>query len=76
MVRRLRARCASAEGDHALAEALLSEILEVAPASTDDEGQAATLLELGLVAERQGRLFDARDRYEKALRLDEVLAKT
>lgn len=73
MVKRLRAQIASAEGNFTLAESLLSEILQGAPTSTDDEGQAATLLELGLVAERQGRLLDARGRYENALRLDEAM---
>jgi tetratricopeptide (TPR) repeat protein len=72
--KRLRAQIASAEGDFDVAKALLKEVLNLAPKTADDDGQAATHVELGLLAERQGDLDAAKIRYEKALRLDDELA--
>lgn len=72
--KRLRAQIASAEGDFDVAKALLEEVLDLAPKTADDEGQAATHVELGLLAERQGDLDAAKTRYEEALRLDDELA--
>lgn len=71
--KRLRAQIASAEGDHEVAQALLEEVLRSAPMSADDDGKAATHLELGLLAERRGDLATARTRYKEALRLDDEL---
>jgi tetratricopeptide (TPR) repeat protein len=74
IAKRLRAQIASAEGDHDIAQVLLEEVLAVAPMTSDDEGRAATLVELGLLAERRGDLVTAKARYEEALRLDDDLA--
>jgi tetratricopeptide (TPR) repeat protein len=71
--KRLRAQIASADGDFDVAKALLEQVLTVAPMTADDEGQAATHVELGLLAERQGDLDAAKARYEEALRLDDEL---
>lgn len=74
IAKRLRAQIASAEGDHDIAQTLLEEVLAVAPTTSDDEGRAATQVELGLLAERRGDLATAKARYEEALRLDDDLA--
>lgn len=70
---RLRAQIAALVGDYASAESLLRQVLNVAPLTVNDEGRAATLIELGSVAESQGRLDEARVQFEKALELDEQL---
>jgi tetratricopeptide (TPR) repeat protein len=70
---RLEAQIATQKGDYEQAEMLLNEVLQVASPSPDDDGRAATLIELGIVAERQAKLEIARKRFEEALRLDEQL---
>ncbi|WP_213012531.1 tetratricopeptide repeat protein [Paractinoplanes toevensis] len=71
--KRLRAQIASAEGRYEEAEDLLTDILDVSPITVDDNGRAATLLELGQVAEGRNRPQVAWQRYEEALRLDQQL---
>lgn len=74
IAKRLRAQIASAAGDFEVAQKLLEEVLAVAPQTADDEGRAATHLELGLLTERRGDLRGAKSRYEEALRLDVEMA--
>ncbi len=71
--KRLRAQIASQEGDYQVAHDLLEEVLLVAPMTAEDDGRAATHLELGLLAERRGDLPTAKARYETAARLDDEL---
>lgn len=71
--RRLRAQIASREGDYELAQRLLAEVLKSAPHTVDDEGRAATLVELGVLAEIRGEWHEATSYYKEALRLDEQL---
>lgn len=68
--KRLDAQIATRLGDYERAEKLLLDVLAFAPNTADDHGRAATLIELGIVAERQFRHKDARERFEEALRLD------
>ncbi|MBF6061387.1 alpha/beta fold hydrolase [Nocardia terpenica] len=68
---RLRAHIASRTGDPAAARALYRTVLESAAATADDEGRAATLVELGMCAVREGELADAIATFEQARRLDE-----
>lgn len=68
---RLRAKIAGVDGDLPGAESILCEVLAVAPDTVDDEGRAATFLELGIVATRRGDHRSARSHYESALALDE-----
>lgn len=70
---RLEAQIATQEGDYEKAETLLNEVLQFAELSPDDEGRAATLIELGIIAERRAKLEIARQRFEEALQLDEQL---
>ncbi|MEG8183120.1 alpha/beta fold hydrolase [Nocardia terpenica] len=68
---RLRAHIASRTGDPAAARTLYRTVLESAAATADDEGRAATLVELGMCAVREGELADAIATFEQARRLDE-----
>ncbi len=72
-VKRFRAQIATEEGDYELAQSLLEAVLEAAPNTSDDEGRAATHLELGRIAERREDLETAKVSYEEALRLDDEL---
>ena len=72
--KRLHAQIASREADYELAHTLLTEVLNSAPLTVDDEGRAATLIELGVLAERQEAWPEAKSYFEEALRLDEQLA--
>jgi phosphoglycolate phosphatase-like HAD superfamily hydrolase len=76
MAKRLRAQLASASGTFDEAQMLLHDILKVAPNTTDDEGRAATLIELGVLAANQRDFTEARAYFEEALRLDERLGTT
>jgi tetratricopeptide (TPR) repeat protein len=69
-IMRLKAQIATAEGDYHLAQGLLTEIPNLAPWTADDEGRAATLVELGLLAQRQWNLEEAQLRFDETLRLD------
>jgi predicted ATPase/class 3 adenylate cyclase len=55
--------------DHAQAEALATESLEVCRAIPDEFGMACSLLVLGLVARRKGRFQDAADHHAESLAL-------
>lgn len=70
---RLEAQIATRLGDYDRAEILLGQVLEFAPMTVDDNGQAATLIELGIIAEKQSKLKVARERFTQALKLDEQL---
>ena len=69
-IRRLEAQLASTRGDTQLAERLLHEILANALDTVDDEGRAATLIELGVASTRQGDHEAALPLFEEALSLD------
>lgn len=70
---RLSAQIASREGNYKLAQGLLEQVLKSAPLTVDDEGRAATLIELGVLAEGQQAWQEAKSYFEEALRLDEEL---
>jgi tetratricopeptide (TPR) repeat protein len=72
--KRLSAQIASREGNYELAHGLLTDVLKSAPLTVDDEGRAATLIELGIVAGQQQSWQDAKTYFEEALKLDERLA--
>jgi len=76
IAKRLRAQLASASGNYDEARTLLQQVLEVAPITTDDEGRAATLIDLGVLAARRRLFADARVYLEEALRLDEQFRTT
>ncbi len=68
---RLEAQIATQMGEYDIAELLLNDILQFAESSPDDDGRAATLIELGIVAERQAKFEIARERFAEALQIDE-----
>ncbi|MEU1983080.1 alpha/beta fold hydrolase [Nocardia sp. NPDC019395] len=68
---RLRGHIASGTRDYPSARALFGSILDVAEReAANDEGRAATLVELGICAFREGELSEAIDRFEEARQLD------
>ena len=69
--KRLEAQLATQLGDNKLAEELLTEVLTHAPDTADDDGRAATLIELGTVAIGAGDFSTAGSRFRSALELDE-----
>jgi tetratricopeptide (TPR) repeat protein len=71
--KRLHAQIASREGDYDLARDLLTDVLNSASITADDEGRAATLVDLGVIATRQKAWLEAKSYFEEALRLDEEL---
>jgi phosphoglycolate phosphatase-like HAD superfamily hydrolase/tetratricopeptide (TPR) repeat protein len=71
--RRLQAQIESAVGNAGKAEDALKELLTVAPITVDDDGRAATLVELGVAATRRNNFNEAKERFEEALKLDEKM---
>ena len=71
LTKRLRAQIAIATSELDIAERLLLEILDVAPYTPDDQGRAATLVELGQIAAKRLDHAQARAYYTEALLLDE-----
>jgi phosphoglycolate phosphatase-like HAD superfamily hydrolase/pimeloyl-ACP methyl ester carboxylesterase len=69
-IQRLEAQLASARGDTLLAEELLNDILIEALDTVDDDGRAATLIELGVASARRGDHEAALPLFEEALSLD------
>lgn len=71
-IHRLEAQLASERGDTQLAESILRKILTKAPNTIDDEGRAATLIEIGIALTRQDKHEEALPFFKEALSLDLV----
>jgi tetratricopeptide (TPR) repeat protein len=70
--KRLEAQIATAKEEFDKAEGLLEEVLLFAPNTPDDDGRAATLIELGTVAIGKKQYQVAQNRFKEALTLDEA----
>jgi len=67
---RLDGQIAIRSGHYDEGEKLLSKVLEYAPLTADDDGRAATLIDLGIAALGKKRHMLAKERFEEALDLD------
>ncbi|KAF0847020.1 alpha/beta hydrolase family protein [Nocardia caishijiensis] len=73
MFERLKGQLACRENDHVAARTLFRRVLGSAPATADDDGRAATLVELGCCEMHLGNNASAVELLSEALELDNLL---